>query len=193
MEENKIMLKELIDEYCAKKSELEKNSVIKKMVKVEKYVDYAMKVAVSRAVIKQVCLDEDTMEFKLNSPERYIAFVIASIDLYTNIDTGDEDDYTTYDLMQRDGFAKVLAKHISNSTEDYAEFSLIWNMCFEDIKAYYSSIEVLLRKAATRIGLVSEVGLNRLANAIEGFDMEKYSENLENSSLVKTLEKLVSK
>lgn len=189
MEENKIKLEELVNEYCSKKTQLEKDSVIKKQVQVEQYVDYAMKVAVSRTVIKKICLDEETMEFQLNSPERYIGFVLASIGLYTNIDVGDEDDYTTYDLIQKDGFAKSLAKHISSSTEDYAEFSLVWNMCFEDIKEYYSSIEVLFRKAATRIGLISEIGMNKLANAISGFDMEKYAENMSNSPLVKILEK----
>lgn len=189
MEENKIKLEELVNEYCSKKTQLEKDSVIKKQVQVEQYVDYAMKVAVSRTVIKKICLDEETMEFQLNTPERYIGFVLASIGLYTNIDVGDEDDYTTYDLIQKDGFAKSLAKHISSSTEDYAEFSLVWNMCFEDIKEYYSSIEVLFRKAATRVGLISEIGMNKLANAISGFDMEKYAENMSNSPLVKILEK----
>ena len=189
MEENKIKLEELVNEYCSKKTQLEKDSIIKKLVQVEQYVDYAMKVAVSRTVIKKICLDEETMEFQLNSPERYIGFVLTSISLYTNIDIGDEDDYTTYDLLQKEGFAKSLAKHISSSTEDYAEFSLVWNMCFEDIKEYYSSIEVLFRKAATRVGLISEIGMNKLANAISGFDMEKYAENMSNSPLVKILEK----
>jgi len=172
MEENKKMIGEIINEFKVKKTATEKKACLRKYVEITDYVDYAMKVAVSRSVIKEVCLNEDTMEFNLNTPERYLAFVITSISLYTNIEFNDEDDYSTYDLMKTNGFLDELFSYLNESTDDYKEFSTVWNMCFEDLKEYYSSIETLFRKAATRIGLISEIGMNKLANAINGLDLE---------------------
>ena len=182
MEENKVSLKELINKFKNIHDDTEKRSFIGAQVEFNEYVSYLAKVSAARDLVASTCYDEDTGEFKNNTPERYIAYVVSAIILYTNIDMDAEDgtNYGNYDLLQINGFMDALFDVIGLKTNgDVEVYKVVWKMCYEDMKEYYSSIENLLRKSATRIGLIANTGLYKLASVLEGTDLTELVKRLD--------------
>ena len=98
-----------------------------------KYVDFITKCVYCDKIIESCCYieDGDRKIVKINSTQRYLFFVMRLVDLYTDIEFGD-DVVTAYDKLNEIGAINTLIAAIPES--EYSEFSTILNMKMDDFR-----------------------------------------------------------
>lgn len=116
-----------IDEYVATKDPSAKERLAKKHVKTT-YVSYAKKIDDAKRIVKHSCYDADE-RFTVNSPMRYMLFIICVVTNYTDLEFSKENTLEQFDLLLKHGIAETLISIIGN---DYRSFETVLNMTFDD-------------------------------------------------------------
>lgn len=116
-----------IDEYVATKDPGAKERLAKKHVKTT-YVSYAKKIDDAKRIVKHSCYDADE-RFMVNSPMRYMLFIICVVTNYTDLEFSKENTLEQFDLLLKHGIAETLISIIGN---DYGSFETVLNMTFDD-------------------------------------------------------------
>lgn len=116
-----------IDEYVATKDPSAKERLAKKHVKTT-YVSYAKKIDDAKRIVKHSCYDADE-RFMVNSPMRYMLFIICVVTNYTDLEFSKENTLEQFDLLLKHGIAEMLISIIGN---DYGSFETVLNMTFDD-------------------------------------------------------------
>lgn len=116
----------------ALKSKSSVNTVEKYIEKhiTKKYLPYAMKVAEAHNIVNSSSYyaDADTKRFRLNSPARYILFVVSVLTHYTDIEIG-QNVSEDYDALAECGAIEILVAAIG---DDYSEFQTVLDMVLDD-------------------------------------------------------------
>lgn len=116
----------------ALKSKSSVNTVEKYIEKhiTKKYLPYAMKMAEAHNIVKSSSYyaDADTKRFRLNSPARYILFVVSVLTHYTDIEFG-KNVSEDYDALAECGALEGIITAIG---EDYDVFQTVVNMTLDD-------------------------------------------------------------
>ena len=142
------------------------------------YVGFIEKCVWCDSIVKASCYvkDGDYEYVKVNSANRYIAFVMRLISLYTDIEIDFENAkfVEQYDELNKAGAINALIAAIPE--DEYSEFSTILNMKMDDFRDNEYSITALLYNLKKSSSLFEEV----INQVLESDEFKAIVENLGN-------------
>ena len=186
-------VKEFVDKYVRRIDDSDRAKFIKTNLKVDTYMPYAEKVACAERIVKTtsyaIIKDENSGEMKktnrikINSPMRYILFVMNIVNEYTNISVNFANIMPEFDALNKNGLIEVITDKIGE--REMAEFNTVVDMILNDfmtneyefknfVSEQLSNIGELVQKITPIIGNIT----NKLDNLSEE-DMNKLEKWLE--------------
>ena len=155
----KISVDAFLREYnvAAKQKESAVENFIKKHITTQ-YIPFLEKDAHCTAIIKSTCyVDKEKSIVRINSPGRYIIFVMRLIDLYTDIEISfkDTDSVEAYDKLNSVGAIDALMGGIPEN--ERTEFSTVLNMKLDDLRDNEYSITALFYGLKKDLSLFDKV------------------------------------
>lgn len=175
----KISVDAFLREYSvsAKQKGSAMDTFIKKHI-INEYVGFIEKCVWCDSIVKASCYvkDGDYEYVKVNSANRYIAFVMRLISLYTDIEIDFENAkfVEQYDELNKAGAINALIAAIPE--DEYSEFSTILNMKMDDFRDNEYSITALLYNLKKSSSLFEEV----IGQVLESDEFKAIVENLGN-------------
>lgn len=133
-------VKSFVEEY-EKYSNDDKVKFLKTKLKTEKYIPYADKMIIAENIVKHssyAMIKEDgvlkqTNRIALNSPMRYILFVMTVVDKYTNIEVNFKNIMPDFDALNFNNLIEVIFEKIGD--KETAEFNTVVDMVLNDFMA----------------------------------------------------------
>ena len=179
-------VKSFVEEY-EKYSNDDKPKFLKTKLKTEKYMPYADKMAIaenivrhsSYAMVKEDGVLKQTDRIALNSPMRYILFVMTIVDKYTNIEVNFKNIMPEFDALNFNSLIEVIFEKIGD--KEMAEFNTVVEMVLNDFMAnkyqFKNYIDDTLLKVS---GLVEKCAplVDNIANKLDNMsdeDVDKLS------------------
>ena len=143
-----------IDSFVEAKDPAAKDRLIKKHI-VNNYLEYSKKIEESKKIIKFSLYDSDG-NFRRDSTIHYMLFVLAVIRSYTDLEFDNSNAMLQFDLIEKHGVMEYLANNIK---EDYARFSTVLQMVYDDEVANTRSLPSYLdQKAEAIISVIEAIG-----------------------------------
>ena len=180
----KISLDAFLREYkvAAKQKESALENFIKKHITTD-YIDFLQKDTVCTSIIKATTHVQSTDRniVKVNSPSRYLLFIMKLIDLYTDIeiDFTDINFVKQYDELDKIGALNVLINSIPEN--EYAEFDTILNMKMDDFRDNEYSLTAIIYNLKESLTLSEEV-INLVLEELQ--KQEQHYSNSDNKSML---------
>lgn len=179
----KISIDAFVREY--KVAAKQKESVIENFVKkhiVTDYVGYIKKNVICESIIEATCKikDGNTTLININSPNRYIFFIMKLVETYTDIEIVVNDNHSLdyyYDELNKIGAIEEIINAIPES--EYTEFTTILNMKMDDLRDNEYSITALLYNLKQSFSFTGEI-LQEVLNNPETKKIIKEIENKNN-------------
>lgn len=139
MEKN-INVNDFVEKYEGQIDESGKIKFVKNALKIQTYLPYANKVACAERIVKTTSYalikDENTGEMiktnriKINSPMRYILFVMNIVNEYTNIEVNFKNIMPEFDGLNKNGLFEIIMNKIGE--REVAEFNTVVEMILND-------------------------------------------------------------
>lgn len=147
-----------IDNFVEAKDPAAKDRLIKKHI-VNNYLEYSKKIEESKKIIKFSLYDTDG-NFRIDSTIHYMLFVLAVIRSYTDLEFDNSNTMLQFDLIEKHGVMEYL---VNNIKEDYARFSTVLQMVYDDEITNTRSLPSYIEQKAEAIMTVIET-LNAVEN-----------------------------
>ena len=134
-------VKSFVEEYEKQVTDADKEKFLRSKLKTEKYMPYADKVTVAENIVKHssyAMVKEDgvlksTDRIALNSPMRYILFVMTVVDKYTNIEVNFQNIMPDFDALNFNSLIEVVFEKVGD--KETAEFNTVVEMVLNDFMA----------------------------------------------------------
>ena len=134
-------VKSFVEEYEKCSNSDDKTKFLKSKLKTEKYIPYADKLAFaenivnhsSYAMVKEDGKLKQTDRIALNSPMRYILFVMTVVDKYTNIEVNFENIMPDFDALNFNSLIEAIFEKVGD--KETAEFNTVVEMVLNDFMA----------------------------------------------------------
>ena len=134
-------VKSFVEEYEKCSNNDDKARFLKSKLKTEKYMPYADKLTFAENIVKHssyAMVKEDgnlkqTDRIALNSPMRYILFVMTVVDKYTNIEVNFGNIMPDFDALNFNSLIEVIFEKIGD--KETAEFNTVVEMVLNDFMA----------------------------------------------------------
>ena len=134
-------VKSFVEEYEKQLTNDDKAKFLKSKLKIEKYMPYADKLTLAENIVKHssyAMVKEDgvlkqTDRISLNSPMRYILFVMTVVDKYTNIKVNFNNIMPDFDALNFNSLIEVIFEKIGD--KETAEFNTVVEMVLNDFMA----------------------------------------------------------
>ena len=134
-------VKSFVEEYEKCSNNDDKAKFLKSKLKTEKYMPYADKLALAENIVKSssyAMIKEDgklkqTDRIALNSPMRYILFVMTVVDKYTNIEVNFGNIMPDFDALNFNSLIEVIFEKVGD--KETAEFNTVVEMVLNDFMA----------------------------------------------------------
>ena len=134
-------VKNFVEEYEKCSNNDDKVKFLKSKLKTEKYLPYADKLALAENIVKSssyAMIKEDgklkqTDRIALNSPMRYILFVMTVVDKYTNIEVNFGNIMPDFDALNFNSLIEVIFEKVGD--KETAEFNTVVEMVLNDFMA----------------------------------------------------------
>ena len=134
-------VKSFVEEYEKQMNDIEKTKFLKSKLKTEKYMPYADKLTIAENIVKHssyATVKEDgklrqTDKIALNSPMRYILFVMTVVDKYTNIEVNFQNIMPDFDALNFNSLIEVIFEKVGD--KETAEFNTVVEMVLNDFMA----------------------------------------------------------
>ena len=180
-------VKSFVEEYEKCSTKDDKAKFLKSKLKTEKYLPYADKLKFaenivnhsSYAMVKEDGVLKQTDRIALNSPMRYILFVMTIVDKYTNIEVNFKNIMPEFDALNFNSLIEVIFEKIGD--KEMAEFNTVVEMVLNDFMAnkyqFKNYIDDTLLKVS---GLVEKCAplIDNIANKLDNMtdeDVDKLS------------------
>ena len=180
-------VKSFAEEYEKQMNDIEKGKFLKSKLKTEKYIPYADKLTLAENIVKHssyAMVKEDgvlkqTDKIALNSPMRYILFVMTIVDKYTNIEVNFNNIMPDFDALNFNSLIEIIFEKIGD--KEISEFNTVVEMVLNDFMAnkyqFKNYIDDTLLKVS---GLVEKCAplIDNITNKLDGMteeDMDKLS------------------
>ena len=155
-------VKSFVEEYEKQLTDADKEKFLRSKLKTEKYVSYADKIALaenivkssSYALIKENGALKQTDRIALNSPMRYILFVMTIADKYTNIEVNFKNIMPEFDALNFNGLIEVIFDKIG--TKETAEFNTVVEMVLNDFMANKYQFKNYINDALSKVSGIVE-------------------------------------
>ena len=182
-------IKKFVEEYEAQIGDSEKTKFLKTKLKTEVYLSHSEKLIAAELIVKNssyaILKNEETGEMKqtkrikINSPMRYILFVMTVIDKYTNLKVNFKDVLPEYDYLNKNGLIEIIFNKIGD--KEVGEFNAVIDMILNDfmtneyefknfINEKIYQLNEFIEKASPHISKI----IDRLDNLTEE-DLKKFS------------------
>lgn len=141
---------------------------------IKKYVPIQVKRhVIEEALLNQIIKVKDGL-YTFNSIDKYMAFTLAAITLYTDLefDNVDED----YDSLMETGYLTVILEAIG---EDYFNFSDLFEMRFSDIMRETNTIEAIINSGIQEAMLSLNVTLEKIGQKVDSVDAKTVTKVLD--------------
>ena len=134
-------VKSFVEEYEKQLTNDDKAKFLKSKLKTEKYIPYADKLTIAENIVKHssyAMVKEDgklkqTDKIALNSPMRYILFVMTVVDKYTNIEVNFNNIMPDFDALNFNSLIEVIFEKVGD--KETAEFNTVVEMVLNDFMA----------------------------------------------------------
>ena len=134
-------VKSFVEEYEKCSNNDDKAKFLKSKLKTEKYIPYADKVTFAENIVKSSSYEmikedgvlKQTNRIALNSPMRYILFVMTIVDKYTNIEVNFKNIMPDFDALNFNSLIEVVFEKIGD--KEIAEFNTVVEMVLNDFMA----------------------------------------------------------
>lgn len=134
-------VKSFVEEYEKCSNNDDKVKFLKNRLKTEKYIPYADKLTIAENIVKSssyAMIKEDdnlkqTDRIALNSPMRYILFVMTVVDKYTNIEVNFGNIMPDFDALNFNSLIEVIFEKVGD--KETAEFNTVVEMVLNDFMA----------------------------------------------------------
>ena len=180
-------VKDFVEEYEKQSADTDKAKFLKGKLKTEKYMPYADKMAIAENIVRSssyAMVKEDgnlrqTDRIALNSPTRYVLFVMTVVDKYTNIEVNFKNAMPEFDALNFNGLIEIIFEKIGE--REMAEFNAVVDMVLNDFMAnkyqFKNYIDDMLLKVS---GLVDKCVplIDNITNKLDSMseeDVEKLS------------------
>ena len=180
-------VKSFVEEYEKCLNNDDKAKFLKTKLKTEKYMSYADKIALAENIVKSssyAMVKEDgelkqTDRIALNSPMRYILFVMTIVDKYTNIEVNFKNIMPDFDALNFNSLIEVIFEKVGD--KETAEFNTVVDMVLNDFMANKYQFKNYINETLSKVsGLVEKCAplIDNIANKLDSMseeDMEKLS------------------
>lgn len=180
-------VKSFVEEYEKQSTDADKAKFLRSKLKTEKYMPYAVKLAVAENIVKSssyAMVKEDgelkqTDRIALNSPMRYILFVMTIVDKYTNIEVNFKNIMPDFDALNFNSLIEVIFERVGD--KETAEFNTVVDMVLNDFMANKYQFKNYINETLSKVsGLVEKCAplIDNIADKLDGMseeDMEKLS------------------
>ena len=134
-------VKSFVEEYEKQMNDADKTKFLRSNLKTEKYIPYADKLAIAENIVNHssyATVKEDgklrqTNKIALNSPMRYILFVMTVVDKYTNIEVNFKNVMPEFDALNFNSLIEVVFEKVGD--KEMAEFNTVVDMVLNDFMA----------------------------------------------------------
>ena len=134
-------VKSFVEEYEKYSNNDDRAKFLKSKLKTEKYIPYADKLTLagniinhsSYAMVKEDGKLKQTDRIALNSPMRYILFVMTIVDKYTNIEVNFNNIMPDFDALNFNSLIEVIFEKVGD--KETAEFNTVVEMVLNDFMA----------------------------------------------------------
>ena len=134
-------VKSFVEEYEKCSNNDDKAKFLKSKLKTEKYLPYADKILLaenivnhsSYAMVKEDGALKKTDRIALNSPMRYILFVMTIVDKYTNIEVNFKNIVPEFDALNLNSLIEVIFEKVGD--KETGEFNTVVEMVLNDFMA----------------------------------------------------------
>lgn len=188
--ENAITIDKLIDGYLKRTSIKMKEEYLKTVIKVNPYVSYGVKIFLADTIIKTSCLRDGRVY--IDSCKKYLLYIYALIDTYTNIEINQKEWVFQYDRLDSLGLIEPILSLVSE--KERATFKTILDMKLDDlmtnkygIYAYIDDQMDRFTTIAPEIAKVFTPLIDKLSKQVETLDENKIEKML--SKLMKVVNK----
>lgn len=127
--ENAITIDKLIDGYLQRTSIKMKEEYLKIAIKVKPYIGYGVKIFLADNIIKTSCLKNGRVY--IDSCKKYLLYIYALIDTYTNIEINQKEWMFQYDRLDSLGLIEPILALIPE--KERATFKTILDMKLDDL------------------------------------------------------------
>ena len=180
-------VKSFVEEYEKQLNDADKAKFLRSNLKTEKYMPYADKLALAENIVRSssyATIKEDgklkqTSRIALNSPMRYILFVMTVVDKYTNIEVNFGNIMPDFDALNFNSLIEVIFEKIGD--RETAEFNTVVEMVLNDFMANKYQFKNYIDDTLLKIsGLVEKCAplIDNIANKLDSMseeDVEKLS------------------
>ena len=180
-------VKGFVEEYEKCSNNDDKARFLKNKLKTEKYMPYADKMAIAENIVKHSSykmIKEDgdlkqTDRIALNSPMRYILFVMTVVDKYTNIEVNFKNVMPEFDALNFNSLIEVIFEKVGD--KEIAEFNTVVDMVLNDFMANKYQFRNYIDDTLSKIsGLVEKCAplIDNIASKLDSMseeDVEKLS------------------
>ena len=180
-------VKSFVEEYEKCSNNDDKAKFLKSKLKTEKYLPYADKLTLAKnivnhssyAMIKEDGVLKQTDRIALNSPMRYILFVMTVVDKYTNIEVNFKNIMPDFDALNFNSLIEVIFDKVGE--KETAEFNTVVDMVLNDFMANKYQFKNYINDTLLKVsGLVEKCVplIDNIANKLDSLseeDVEKLS------------------
>ena len=180
-------VKSFVEEYEKQLTDVDKAKFLKGKLKTEKYMPYEDKLMLAQNIVKSssYAIDKRDGELKqtdriaINSPMRYILFVMTIVDKYTNIEVNFGNIMSDYDALNFNCLIEVIFEKVGD--KETAEFNTVVEMVLNDFMANKYQFKNYIGDTLSKVsGLVEKCVplIDNIANKLDSMseeDAEKLS------------------
>lgn len=187
--ENGITIDKLIDGYLKRTSTKMKEEYLKAVIKVKPYASYGVKIFLADTIIKTSCLKDGKVH--IDSCKKYMLYLFALIDTYTNIEINQKEWTFEYDRLDSLGLIESILGLIPE--KEIATFKTILDMKMDDLMTNRYGTHAFVEEQMDRLSAItSELNkafaplMDKLIEKIDTIDENKVEKMLSRvSKLVK--------
>ena len=183
-------VKSFVEEYEKQLTNADKDKFLRNKLMTEKYLPYADKLAIaenivnssSYAIVREDGELKQTDRIALNSPMRYILFVMTVVDKYTNIEVDFKNIMPDFDALNFNSLIEVIFEKVGD--KETAEFNTVVDMVLNDFMANKYQFKNYINDTLSRVsGLVEKCAplIDNIASKLDSMseeDVEKLSDLL---------------
>lgn len=171
-------IKNFVDNFTEKKimnTQIAPNAVadyLKKTLEVKNYLPFADKRELCASVINACNTRDESGLIKVDSVSRYIAFTIAIISAYTNLEFSADEEFDSldeYDMLCQNNLLNTILEVIG---PEYATCNNLLNMMMDDVLANNNTVETVLGNALGKVSGSVDKLISALADKVEELELD---------------------
>ena len=174
-------VKTFVEEYEKQLTDTDKAQFLKTKLKFEKYMPYAEKLMIaeniiqssSYAMIKENDILKKTDRIKINSPMRYVLFVMTIVNKYTNIEVNFNNIMPEFDYLNKNSLIEVIFDKIGD--KEIGEFNTVVDMVLNDFVSNKFEFKNYISETFSKVyDLVEKCSplIDNIVNKLDGMSEE---------------------